>query len=280
MRQARPWASLLKRTWATPALRCAPAGKGAGTTASVASRRPSSTQPISSSPRAVLRGPANSPNRGRDTPSGRTARPRRRHQRTGAGGASSSAAGSCSRNSERCSRFSSRLAELTRPCNMTRRPPCSGYGRRVRPIIAGSRGCVKDSCGTRTSSLVRRCPRDNEPEGGADDHAEQGVHEISERLQAGSASRHDTQVRKAGPEEQADNRAQHSTNHTRSGFEGLCPCQIRRSSEEECEQNPPKQETGKDARTENQGIVDIGENRQPIDENAEPGADDAPGRAG
>src|SRR5437763_809423 len=55
MRLPSAWAVLLNRTCAWPALRSAPAGRLARATAQSASRRPSSTQPVSSSPRSPPR---------------------------------------------------------------------------------------------------------------------------------------------------------------------------------------------------------------------------------
>ena len=69
IRLANAWALLLKRTCATLASRSAPAGKVASTTASRASRKPSRTQPVSSSPRASERWRPNSSNKVRPTPS-------------------------------------------------------------------------------------------------------------------------------------------------------------------------------------------------------------------
>ena len=120
-----------------------PAGNVASTTASLASRRPSSTQPVSSSPRA-RRGGRRTPRTafGRPRPSAGPARGDRSGGEPAGAGAGPGRAGGCGRSSDRCNSPSRSLARPISPCNMIRSTanPCRAGSRSLaRTATAASR---------------------------------------------------------------------------------------------------------------------------------------------
>jgi hypothetical protein len=157
MRLATICAALLKRTWATPASREAPAGKVAKTTASVSRRNPRSSQPVSSWPRSLCWCRAKSSNSVRPTPSVSTTRlsfsrcPRvdRRSSDSRFAGKLAGANGG--------SRFrKSRWANLLRPRNMKSSTACLQMARVALGALAIHASQNQRSMITVDSQLVKR----------------------------------------------------------------------------------------------------------------------------